>query len=440
MIEQFHQIMQKIYKLISTLKLKYNCNIVFDTRLLRENDIFIGLKTKNKNGSLYYKDAIKKKASLIIIDLKINQQNLIYIKNTKIFVKNFCKFILDSYKGKIIAITGSVGKTTYKENIYHILKNNSFKTYRSFKNYNNIQGLQFSIMNMNIQTDYSVFELGINNSNEMGKLVKTLKPHYSLVTCIENTHIGNFRNFRHLIDNKLKIFNSNRLIAGFINYNYDPHYIKTQISSKIQLLNVENIKKSSLKTKKIYTIDFTENHKKYKIQSSRGNFYENIAIISFLFLAKIIRKFELNNFFYEESVIESRGRKVSALIGKKKVNFYDHSYNACPYSLNKQILIFNERKINQKVYILGSMKELGKKSKYYHMKIIQLVSDLSLKNIIFIGDEFYKLKIRNTNYKFFKNYKPVVKHLNKQINSIKNIFVMGSRYNQLDRVIKKYVR
>ena len=122
------------------------------------------------------------------------------------------------------------------------------------------------------------------------------------------------------------------------------------------------------------------------------------------------------------------------------MNFYDHSYNACPYSLNKQILIFNERKINQKVYILGSMKELGKKSKYYHMKIIQLVSDLSLKNIIFIGDEFYKLKIRNTNYKFYKNFKPVVKHLNKQINSIKNIFVMGSRSNQLDRVIKKYVR
>ena len=121
------------------------------------------------------------------------------------------------------------------------------------------------------------------------------------------------------------------------------------------------------------------------------------------------------------------------------MNFYDHSYNACPYSLNKQILIFNERKINQKVYILGSMNELGKQSEYYHLKILKLVSDLSLKNIIFIGDEFYKLKIRNTNYKFYKNYKPAVKLLNRQINSVKNIFIMGSRYNQLERVIKKYV-
>ena len=53
--------MQKIYKIITDLKSKYNSNIVFDTRLLRKNDIFIGLKTKNNDGSLFYKNAIKKK-------------------------------------------------------------------------------------------------------------------------------------------------------------------------------------------------------------------------------------------------------------------------------------------------------------------------------------------------------------------------------------------
>ena len=58
--------MQKIYKVINDLKSKYNCNIVFDTRLIKENDIFIGIKTDKNNGSLYYKEAIKKKASLVI--------------------------------------------------------------------------------------------------------------------------------------------------------------------------------------------------------------------------------------------------------------------------------------------------------------------------------------------------------------------------------------
>ena len=67
------------------------------------------------------KDAIKKKASLIIIDLKINQPNLIYIKNTQIFVKNFCEFILDSYKGKIIAIV-SKGDTEVKKIADHYIE------------------------------------------------------------------------------------------------------------------------------------------------------------------------------------------------------------------------------------------------------------------------------------------------------------------------------
>ena len=235
--------MLKIYKIIEYLNSKYKSDIVFDTRLIKKNDIFVGLKTKNNDGSLYYNEAIKKKAALVIVNIYNTHPKLLYVKDTHLFIKKFCKFILDSYKGKIIAVTGSVGKTTFKENIYHILKNNSINSYRSHKNYNNIQGLQFSIMNINLNSSYSVFELGINNPNEMTNLVKTLQPHYCLVTGIENTHIGNFRNFNHLIENKLKIFNSNRLIKGLINYNYDTRYIKGKINSKVKFVNVDILKK-----------------------------------------------------------------------------------------------------------------------------------------------------------------------------------------------------
>ena len=432
--------MQKIYKLINNLKSKYNCNIVFDTRLIKENDIFIGLETTKNNGSLYYREAIKKKASLIIVNLKKNNPKLIYFNDTQLFIKHFCKFIINSYKGKIIAVTGSVGKTTFKENIYHILKNNNFKTYRSYKNYNNIQGLQFSIMNMNLNTDYSVFELGINSSNEMTKLIKILQPHYCLVTGIENSHIGNFKNFNHLIDNKLKIFNSNRLISGLINYNYNPLYIESKIDPKVKLVNTDNLKKNILKIKKKYFIDFTQNKKKYFIESSKGSFYTNIAIISFLFIKTFINKINLNIFFYDESIIESRGIEISTFICNKRVKFFDHSYNASPYSLNKQILIFNKRNINQKVFILGAMKELGSQSDFFHLQIIELISSLKLKKIIFIGEEFYKFKKRFDKFIFYKTYIPAIKYLNKEIYSIRNIFVMGSRSNQLDRLIKVYVK
>ena len=242
--------MLNIYKIIDDIKSKYKSNIVFDSRLIKKNDIFIGLKTKNNDGNLFYNDAIKKKASLVIVNIKITHPKLFYIKDTQIFINKFCKFIINNYRGKIIAVTGSVGKTTFKENIFHILKNNNINTYKSYKNYNNIQGLQFSIMNMNLESKYSVFELGINRPNEMTDLIKTLQPHYCLVTGIENSHIGNFRNFKHLVDNKLKIFKSIRLISGLVNYNYDTNYIKNKLNRKVELVNVENIEKKIFFNKK----------------------------------------------------------------------------------------------------------------------------------------------------------------------------------------------
>ena len=432
--------MQKIYKDIYNLKSQFNCNIVFDTRLIKENDIFIGLKTKKNNGSLYYKEALKKKASLIIVNIKNSNPKIVYVKDTQLLIKNLCKIIIESYKGKIIAITGSVGKTTFKENIFYILKKNKFITYRSYKNYNNLQGLQFSIMNMKLDSNYSIFELGINHPNEMINLVKTLQPHYCLVTGIENSHIGNFRNFKELINNKLKIFNSKRLLYGFINFNYKPHYVQSKLNNKIQLINIENLNKNIKKIKNKYSVDFSLDDRKYSILSVKGSFYINIAIISFLFLKLFIKKFDTKIFFYEESIIESRGKEVITNIRKKKVKFFDHSYNASPYSLNKQILIFNERKITKKLLILGAMKELGAHKDYYHKQIIQLVTDLNLKKIIFIGEEFYKFKNKFINFKFYKNYLPAIKHLNKDIENINNIFVMGSRSNYLDRIIKKYVK
>ena len=83
------------------------------------------------------------------------------------------------------------------------------------------------------------------------------------------------------------------------------------------------------------------------------------------------------------------------------------------------------------------MKELGDHSDFFHVQIIEMVINLNLKTI-FVGNEFYKFKKKFAKYKFYKNYIPVIRYLNQEIDVVKNIFVMGSRYNQLDKVIKKY--
>ena len=289
--------MQNIFKKIIQTKEKYNSSIVFDSRLVKKNDIFIGLKSNNRDGNLFALDAIKKGAIFAIVDNnKLEHENIIYTKSVQSFIKKFIKFLLGAYKGKIVAISGSVCKTTTKENIYHILNNNQFTTYRSFKNINNILGLQFSIMNINFYNKYSIFELGINNPGEMKILVKILNPHYCLITGIENSHIGNFKNFNNLIDNKLDIFDSSKLIKGVLNFRHKNIDISKKINSKIIHVNIDEINKKVIKNKK-FKIDYFLKNRKYSIKSDLEGIYTETAILTSIFLKSFMSINKIDNFF-----------------------------------------------------------------------------------------------------------------------------------------------
>ena len=114
--------MQKIFDKILSIKNKYKSSIVFDTRNLKKNDIFIGIKTQKNDGSLFYKHALRKNAGLILINNpSAYHQNICQINNINNFILNFCKFLLSQYKGKIIAIV-SEGDKEVKEIADHIIK------------------------------------------------------------------------------------------------------------------------------------------------------------------------------------------------------------------------------------------------------------------------------------------------------------------------------
>ena len=168
-----------------------------------------------------------------------------------------------------------------------LLEKNNFLVSKSYKNFNNKLGLQFSIMNMKLNSNFSIFELGINAPREMKSLINILHPHYCLITGIENSHIGNFKNFNTLVNNKLQIFQSKNLIKGFVNFSHSKPDLTKKIKSNIQLVNFDNIKVSVTKKNK-YSLSFKDNFKKHNIESDLNGIYIETAIISYLFLKKFI--------------------------------------------------------------------------------------------------------------------------------------------------------
>ncbi len=430
--------MQKTFEKILLVKQKYKSQIVFDTRNLKKNDIFIGIKTKNDDGSLYFKDAIKKGAQLIILNnYSVSHKNIIQVKDVNKFITKFCQYLLKNYEGKIISITGSVGKTTIKENIYNILTDNNFTASKSYKNFNNLLGLQFSIMNINENSDFAIFELGINAPGEMNKLINLLNPHFCLITCIENSHIGNFKNLEHLINNKIQIFNSKNLIYGLTNFSHSNIKLKNKIQPIIDIINIDKIKYSVKKLKNNYQIKFIHKNSKKTIISESNGIFAETALISYIFLSKFINKLNSKTFFFKKSIIDSRGNILNKIFNGNKIKVFDHSYNASPYSLSKQLSFFHQKNLKKKLCIIGSMKELGDNSGEYHIEIMEKISLLKFDKSIFIGNEFYRIKDKYKNYQYYKSYKDYIKIMNKDFITFKNIFVMGSRSNQLNKIIEK---
>ena len=142
--------------------------ISIDSRSIEHNDLFIAIKGQNFDGHDFLEKAIKKGASGVIVSCKdsARKYNGLYVKDTNAALKNFAEFRRKKFKGKIIGITGSNGKTTTKD-MAKIIFNEFGKTFATPGNNNNIIGLSLSLMKLPYNSQYCVLELGMSKKNEL---------------------------------------------------------------------------------------------------------------------------------------------------------------------------------------------------------------------------------------------------------------------------------
>lgn len=428
-------------KLLINLKKKNNLNFVFDSRLVKKGDVFVGIKTNRDDGSIYYQEALAKGCRLAIINQNIINKKILYCPNVQKFLNLLIQSILINYKGKIIAITGSVGKTTLKENIYNILKYNNKITYKSYKNYNNQLGLIINICNMSFKSDYSIFEVGINNKNEMNTLTKILNPHYVLITNIENSHIGNFNDYDDLVKNKLKLLTSNNLISSLANFHYDQKIlpITYRKNKNINFINLNNdiFIKSLNKSRNNFLLNFVFNnveHSSYVESSLDVNL--KIAIFSYIFIQNFLNIKIKGMSFYNKSLLFGHGNIIKIIKSNYSYTIYDHSYNASPYSMNLSLKNFMNMNDYSKdnIIVLGSMKELGDMKKKFHNDVLSILNNRS--NTYFTGEEFSSIVKKDMRKNIFSNLEDLIKVIKKDIKKAKKIFIMGSRVNNLELIVK----
>ena len=185
---------------------KISSNLTFrkariNSKRRKKNDIFFAIKGKKNNGNKFVKQSFKNKASLAIVNRVQKNFNItrqIKVKNSlKFLTHTFQKFIEKVLDTKIVAITGSCGKTSLKELLGNTLKKIS-KVSISPKSYNNKYGVPLSLLNLDKSDDYGIIEVGMDKKGEIDQLSEIIEPDISIITNVNYAHAKNFKNIKKL--------------------------------------------------------------------------------------------------------------------------------------------------------------------------------------------------------------------------------------------------
>ncbi len=439
---------------ISKIKLKKINFVSIDSKKIKKNDIFFGIKGKNIDGNKFANEAIKKGAALSIVDKNYGSKN-----NKKIKVKNVLKFLskLGSNVRKAsdihaISITGSSGKTSLKELLGQSL-NSLCSTYYSKKSYNNKYGVPISLFNINKKNVFGIFEVGMDRKGEIDKLTKLIKPDLGIITNISYAHAKNFRNLSEIASAKSEIIN-NINKGGTIILNRQDKYFsffkKKSIKKNLKIISfakninadVMHIKTIRKKSNCILVIKAKNKIKKfvikYKLLPYLDNILATVAVFSIYFDIEKIKE----NIFSNFTIPVGRGDLIKVKLKNKEINIIDESYNSNPLSLKFAINKFNSLNINnkRKNLLLGDMLELGKYAKKLHKEAAEDINKSNINRVFVCGkmvkETFNKITTQKKG-KILKNKTEIFDLIKKDLNSRDFIMIKGSNATGLNTIVSK---
>ena len=429
--------------------LKFN-NISIDSRTLLKTDLFIAIEGKNFDGHSFLPEVLKKGVRSVVI--KEGMQQLLpsdfpcwIVNDTLEAFQKLTLFKRKKLSIPLVAITGSVGKTTTKEMMGEVIKKLG-KIRLSHANFNNEIGVGLTILEADIEDKVLVLEMGMRGLGQIENLSKFSEPDIAVITNIGTSHIG-------LLGSKKNITFAKCEITKFLNPNgvviipANDFFLEETIKEcwkgrirKVELLNIEEQNKSFNKdcilrgfynrSEKKILID----EKTFKI-SFEG--FHNAA--NFMFAYAVAKELNIDFENYNKfDFVSLEGR--NKIVKSVKTTIYDESYNASPESVKACIENLLEKPRNH-FLVLGSMQELGEESKKYHKEIFNLICNSDIKKCVFICDK--KNKIFFSNYlkdkkKFLilSDVKDVPKEINKFTKKGDSILIKGSRSWQLEKIIK----
>lgn len=376
-----------------------------DTRELESNSLYIPIVGENTDGHIYIKDALKGGSSISLC------QN-----DKKEFVKDLsspiilCNDVLETLgeiinlfmqnihkNAKVIAVTGSTGKTTTREMISSVLSENG-KVLHSERNFNTLWG-NAEIIDDFTDEKYIVLEFGIDAKEEMERLCRSIRPDCGVFQNVGVVHSSKIGSIEDIFEEKSKLVEFLNQNNGFLAFNIDDPLISSLKGS----FKGENLSfgRNSEADIKIVESSVNKEGTKVKIEYNNNTFniYLKVYGKEYAYNACASVAVGLHLGLSEEQIINGL-EKYQGFSGRfeiwdidDNVSIVNDAYNANPASMKMSIETFTELfkdTDKQKFLILGDMRELGDYTETEHKKIAELVKSFRYpeSNVFFLGQYF----------------------------------------------------
>lgn len=426
-------------------KLFLNSNsLSTDSRNCPKGSLFFALTGESFNGNQFAQTAINNGAEFAIVDdtSLIDSPQCIVVDDVLVTLQKLARYHRDQFNIPVIGITGTNGKTTTKELLASVLKEN-FNTLYTEGNFNNHIGVPLTLLKLNENHEIAIIEMGANHLGEIATLCAIANPSHGLITNVGKAHLEGFGSFENVISTKSELYEYLKINGHVIFHNTNNILLKSASqSNKTINYSLEGTEKtqSSIVTDLPYLqLSLTNNSTIYSATTHLTGRYNYENIISALTIGEY---FGINISKIIHGITSYIPTNNRSQITKTDSNtLLLDAYNANPSSMEVAINNFNVLEGDNKIAILGEMKELGTYANEEHRSIINLLTlKKSIKEIILIGEEF--MKVLNTTpqtkiIKCFTNTNDARLHIKN--NPIKDSFVLikGSRGMKLESLIEE---
>ena len=373
--------------------------VSIDTRTIMNGDAYFALKGERTDGTMYCGDAVQKGASVCFVQENIFTEEelgefgkvatFVWVPNVEDTLVELAKVKRSLYDIPVVAITGSVGKTSTKDVIARVMAE-KFNVQKTQGNYNNRLGVPLTVLSLR-DHDALVIEMGMNHAGEISELTGIARPTLCVISNIGTSHIGNLGSRENILKAKLEILEG--MDDGKVIINND-----NDLLHKWNLEDSENVKVTfGIKEKSQYTaenVKVKEDGNEFDLRIGSGVYHfstkkpGDIFILNALSAIAVGLEYGIPIEKIQSAVADAEITKNRMDIEKRdNVLYIKDYYNASFESIKPSLEYLACLPNGKKIAVLGDIKEVGDFSRELHEKVGVEVSKNKIDVLITVGKE-----------------------------------------------------